>query len=65
MKNSEVVGKYVIIKNLNLKEYMKDENGKICVYDTFDVAAIICDMYEFEDVLIMKIEYNHNPYPLN
>lgn len=59
MKNSEVVGKYVIIENLNLMDYMKDENGKICIYDTLDEAAITCGMYEFEDVLIMKIEYNH------
>lgn len=59
MKNSEVVGKYVIIENLNLKDYMKDENGKICIYDTLDEASITCGMYEFEDVLIMKIEYNH------
>jgi len=59
MKNSELVGKYVIVKDLDFSDYMKDENGKINVYDTLDYACATCGMYEFEDVIVMKIEYNH------
>ena len=59
MKNSDVVGKYIIIKDLNFNNYMKDEYGKIRIYDTLEDASNICGIYEFDDVLIVKIEYNH------
>ena len=59
MKNSELVGKYVIIKDLKFSDYMKDEDGNINTYDTFEEASLTCGMYEFEDVLIMKVEYNY------
>jgi hypothetical protein len=59
VENSKVVDKYVIVKDLNFSDYMKDENGNIQVYDTLERAGLTCGMYEFEDVLILKIEYNH------
>ncbi len=63
MKNSEVVGKYIIIKDLQFSDYMKDEHGKICVYNNIDEAEIECGMYEFEDVLIVKILENYKESP--
>lgn len=59
MKNNEVVGKYVIVKDLNFSDFMKDENGKIKIYNSYDEAGLTCGMYEFEDVLILKIESNY------
>lgn len=59
MENLEAVGKYIIVKDLNFTDYMKDENGKIKLYDTLNDARIECGMYEFENVLIMKIEINY------
>jgi len=59
MNNKDVVNKYVIIKDLNFSDYMKDEQGKIKTYDTFDEACETCGMYEFPDVLICKIISNY------
>lgn len=59
MDNSKVVGKYIIVKDLNFSDYMKDKDGKINVYDTFNEASLVCGMYEFPNVLILKVEYNH------
>ena len=50
--------KYVIIDLRNM-DYMKDEEGKICVYDTLDEAGNVCGMYEFEDAWVCQLIYNH------
>ena len=55
----KVVGKYVIVKDLNFSDFMKDEQGKINIYDTLEEACNVCGMYEFENVLVLKVEYNH------
>jgi hypothetical protein len=57
--NNEVVDKYIIVKDLNFSDYMKDESGNILLYDTYEQACIECGMYEFEDVLILKIVKNY------
>lgn len=57
--NKDIVGKYVILKDLSCQDYMKDENGKMNVYDTLEEACATCGMYEFEDAIVIKIEYNH------
>ena len=59
VKNSEAVGKFVIVKDLNFSDFMKDEEGKIIVYDTFEQAAVTCGMYEFPDALVLEVKYNH------
>ena len=59
MKNENAVGKYIIIKDLNFSDYMKDLEGKIQIFDTLNEACETCGMYEFENVLVCKIEYNH------
>ena len=57
--NKKAVGKYIIIKDLEFSDFMKDDDGKIKLYNTINEAAETCGMYEFEDVLVCKIEYNH------
>lgn len=59
MINKDVVDKYVIVKDLNFSDYMKDDDGKIKTYDTPEEAFDTCGMYEFEDVLVLKVIYNH------
>jgi hypothetical protein len=59
MNNKETVGKYIIIKDINFSDYMKDMLGKIKIFDTFDEACETCGMYEFQDVLVCKIEFNY------
>tara|TARA_B110000908_G_scaffold152248_1_gene187729 strand:+ start:689 stop:859 length:171 start_codon:yes stop_codon:yes gene_type:complete len=51
-------GQYVIIDLRNM-DFMKDENKKMCYYDTRQEACETCGMYEFENSWVMKLEYNH------
>jgi hypothetical protein len=50
--------KYVII-DLRDMNYMKDKNGDIKYYDTFDEACDECGIYEFENAWVLKLMYNH------
>lgn len=59
MKNKDLVGKFVIVKDLNFTDFMKDETGNINVYDSLDAAASTCGMYEFEDVIVLQVVHNH------
>jgi hypothetical protein len=40
-------------------DFMKDVDGNIKYYDTEDEACLICGIYEFENVWVMKLIYNH------
>jgi hypothetical protein len=57
LENKET-GKYVIV-DFKTMDYMKDKNGKINIYDTEEEAASTCGMYEFENVWVCKLIYNH------
>ena len=59
MTNKEVVGKFVIVKDLQFSDFTKNEKEEINVYDTYDQAMLVCGIYEFEDVLVMEIKYNY------
>lgn len=64
MKNSETVGKYIIVDNLNFgggstTDFMKDENENIVLYDTEREAREVCGMYEFPDALVLRVVFNH------
>jgi len=49
---------YVII-DLRDMDFMKDKDGKINFYTTEEEARETCGMYEFENVWVMKLIYNH------
>ena len=49
---------YVIIDLRNM-DFMKNEEGKINYYDDEDEAGNVCGMYEFTNVWVMKLIYNH------
>jgi len=38
---------------------MKDDEGKINLYDTIDEANNVCGMYEFQNAWVAKLMYNH------
>ena len=59
MDNKSLIGKYIIVKDILFSDFMKTESGNIKIYDSLIEAVEDCGMYEFENVLIMKIEYNH------
>ena len=45
MENEKAVGKYIIIKDLEFSDFMKNDEGKIKLYDTIGEAAETCGMY--------------------
>ena len=51
-------GQYVII-NLKTMDFMKDENNKMCYYDTEEEASDVCGIFEFKDVWIMQLIFNY------
>ena len=51
-------GQFVIIDLRNM-DFMKNEEGKIKYYDTFEDACLTCGMYEFENAWVMQLMYNH------
>jgi hypothetical protein len=59
MNNKDLVGKFLIIKDIKFSDYMKDKDGKIKVYDSFEEAMEICGMYEFQYALVIEIKYNY------
>lgn len=50
--------KYIII-NLEKLEVFKNIDGSIRYFDSEIDASIVCGIYEFENVWISKLVYNH------
>jgi len=59
MENDKAVGKFIIIKDLKFSDFMKDRNDKIMTFNTLEQACDVCGIYEFPNVLVCKIEFNH------
>ena len=51
-------GKYIIV-DIYTGDFMKDENGKLILYDTFESAYDSCFINEPPDVWICKLEFNY------
>lgn len=51
--------KKFIIVDINTKEIQTDESGKVNIYNTIDDAAEVCGIYEFNNVWICQLIYNH------
>lgn len=51
-------GKYAIIDIKN-GDFMKDSNGNIITYENPEKASDVCGIYEFENVWVVKLIYNH------
>ena len=50
--------KYAIIDIITM-DFMKDKKGVMMLFNTAEHAASVCGIYEFEDVWVVKFEYNH------
>ncbi len=50
-------GQYVIIDLRNM-DFMKNTEG-IMYFNTIEEASLTCGMYEFENVWVMQLIYNH------
>ena len=48
-----------VIFDLKKRDFMKDVNGEIEYYDSEEEAKLICGLYEFENVWVLKLIYNH------
>jgi len=59
MKNKTALNKFIIIRDLNFSDFMKDEEGNIKLYDTEEDALLTCGMYEFDDVLVCQVVHNY------
>lgn len=57
--NKDLVGKYLILKDIGCSDYMKDQKGKIILFDTLEDACSTCWINEFEDAIVIKVGYNH------
>lgn len=55
---TDSVGKYIIVRDLFLSDYMKDEQGNLCLYDTLEHARDVCGIYEFPDTYIRELPTN-------
>ena len=53
-----MIDKYIIL-DLNTMDYMKDKDGIVKIYSSEQEAREICGMYEFENVWVCKLVYNH------
>ena len=59
MKNKDVIGKYFIIQDLQFNDFMKNKDGVVNLYNTIEEACETCGMYEFENALVCKVEFNY------
>lgn len=59
ISNEEAVGKFIIVRDVMFSDYMKDIEGNINIYDTYEDAMVTCGMYEFDDVLVLEIKRNY------
>lgn len=48
-----------IIVDLDKKDFMKNSKGEVVIYDSEDEACTTCGMYEFENVWVAKLIFNH------
>lgn len=55
MSNKDLIGKYVILKDIFASDYYKDENGQIKLFDTYELALQIAWMAELSDVIIVHV----------
>jgi hypothetical protein len=55
------MARYIIVDIIN-KDYMKDSNGEYIIYNSEEEARLNCGMYEFENVWVCKLVFNHAEY---
>ena len=49
---------YIIVDIIN-KEFFKDVNGNVKIFDDYDNALLYCGIYEFENAWVCELIHNH------
>ena len=55
MNNKDIVGKYVILKDIFASDYYKDENDQIKLFNTYEDALQTAWISELTDVIIVHV----------
>jgi hypothetical protein len=55
MSNNE---QYIIVDIIN-KEFFKDADGKVKIFDDQEQAGLYCGIYELDNAWICKLMYNY------
>ena len=51
--------KQYIIVDIISKEFFKDANGNVKIFDDYDDALLHCGIYEFENAWVCELLHNH------
>jgi hypothetical protein len=59
-KHSEVtMAEQYIIVDLISKEFFKDVDGNVKIFEDYDDALLHCGIYEFENAWVCELKHNH------
>ena len=60
MKNSEVTmtDQYIVV-DLISKEFFKDVDGNVKIFEDYNDALLHCGIYEFENAWVCELKHNH------
>ena len=50
--------KYIIVDIIS-KEFFKDVDGNVKIFEDYDNALLHCGIYEFENAWICELKHNH------
>lgn len=50
--------KYIIVDIIS-KEFFKDVDGNVKIFDDYDNALLHCGIYEFENAWVCELKHNH------
>jgi len=49
---------YIVVDIIN-KEFFKDFDGNVKIFDYYDNVLLLCSFFEFENVWICELSHNH------
>jgi len=50
--------KYIIVDIIS-KEFFKDANGNVKIFEDYDNALLHCGIYELENAWVCELKHNH------
>ena len=51
--------KQYIIVDIISKEFFKDADGNVKIFEDYDNALLTCGIYEFENAWVCELKHNH------
>jgi len=52
------MAKYIIVDIIS-KEFFKDPDGNVKIFEDYDNALLTCGIYELENAWVCQLTYNH------